>query len=329
MCRFRRNEKFMEDFELLSEVARLYYNNNMTQSQIAKQVHTSRSTISRLLQEARDKKIVEITIHYPWDRTSQLEQQLLNKFKLKDIRVLETRGRQEEEAFRGVTLLAARYMESVITDNTILGISWGRTVRYTVEQLKPERKFSIKVVQLFGAAIPNSKVDGFEVVRRCANIYGGECYYIHAPLFVSNQQAREALIENPHIKETLTIAENATIIVTGIGSLESPTAPSQTWTNYLSKDLIAQLRKNGTAGHICAYHYNIMGNVLPTHVHEGIVGVRSDLLKKVPTVIGIASGVEKTRAIVGALNGKLINVLITDDTTARKVLEISSELEQS
>lgn len=317
----------MEEFELLSEVAHLYYDNNMTQSEIAKQVHTSRSTISRLLQEAREKKIVEITIHYPWDRASQLEQQLLTTFKLKDVRVLETHGRQQEEAFRGVTLLAARYMENVITDKTILGISWGRTVRTTVEQLKPERRFPIKVVQLFGAAIPNSKVDGFEVVRRCTNIYGGECYYIHAPLFVSNRQAWEALIENPHIKETLTIAENATTIVTGIGSLESVTAPSQTWTHYLSKDLIAQLRKKGTAGHICAYHYDITGNILPTSVHEGIVGVGLDLLKKVPTVIGIASGAEKTRAIVGALNGKLINVLITDDTTARKVLEISSKLD--
>ena len=315
----------MDELEMLSEVARLYYENDMTQSEIAKQIHTSRSTVSRLLTEAREKKVVEITIHYPWDRAPQLEQQVLAKFGLKDVRILETRGRGDEETLRGVSLLAARYIDSVIKEDTILGVSWGRAVHTTVELLKPERKIPIKVVQLFGAAIPNSQTDGFDVVRRAATTYGGECYYIHAPLFVDNAETRDALLENPHIKETLRIAENADIVVTGIGSLESALSPSQTWLGYLSDEAIAELKKKGAVGHICAHHYDLIGNVLPIKIHEGIVGVGLELLKKVPVVIGVASGIEKARAILGALNGKLINTLITDDSTAERVLELSAE----
>lgn len=314
----------MEELEMLSEVARLYYDNNMTQSEIAKQIHTSRSTVSRLLNEAREKKVVEITIHYPWDRSPQLEQQLASRFGLKDIRVLESRGRRGDEALRGVSLLAARYIDGVVKENSILGVSWGKAVHNTVELLKPERKLPIKVVQLFGAAIPNSRTDGFDVVRRTAATYGGECYYIHAPLFVDSAEAKEALLENPHIKETLRIAAKADIIVTGIGSLEPTVSPSQTWIGYLSKEAIAELKGKGAAGHICAHHYDITGNVLPIKLHEGIVGIDIEILKKVPVVIGVASGIEKARAIFGALNGKLINTLITDDSTAEKVLALAS-----
>jgi deoxyribonucleoside regulator len=315
----------MEEHEMLSEVARLYYENNMTQSEIAKQIHTSRSTVSRLLTEAREKKVVEITIHYPWDRSPELEHHFLATFGLKDVRILESRGRHGEEALRGVALLAARYLDSVITDDTILGVSWGRTVHYTVELLKPARKIPIKVVQLFGAAIPNSQTDGFDVVRRTAAIYGGECYYIHAPLFVGSAEARDALLESPHIKETLRLAEKATVILSGIGSLESPLSPSQTWISYLSRQEIAELKKIGAAGHINAHHYDLAGNVLPIKLHEGIVGLGVEALKKVPVVIAVASGVEKARAILGALNGRLVNTLITDDSTAEKVLALSRE----
>lgn len=320
MCIERRNRMFMDEFELLSEIARLYYDNNMTQSEIAKQVHTSRSTVSRLLQEARDKRIVEITIHYPWDRSPQLEQQLLNKFNLKDIRVLETRGRQAEEALRGVGVLAARYLESNITEHTILGMSWGRTVYSTVEMLKPGKNLPIKVVQLFGAAIPKSRVDGSDLVRRVASIYGGEYYYIHAPLSVRSLEAKSVLIRDPHIKETLMLAEKADIILTGIGSLEPAYSPSRTWISYLSKEEISMIRKKGAVGHICAYHFDKTGQVLDISHHQSIIGVDIELLKRVPLVVGVASGQEKANAVLGALNGRLINVLITDDTTAQLVL---------
>lgn len=313
----------MEELELLSEVARLYYDNNMTQSEIAKQVHTSRSTVSRLLQEAREKKIVEITIHYQWDRAPQLEQQLLNRFNLKDIRVLETRGRQDEQTIRGVGLLAARFLQSKITEHTILGMSWGRTVYNTVEMLKPEKNLPIKVVQLFGAAIPKSNADGSDLVRRFAAKYRGESYYIHAPLSVGSQEAKSALIRNPHIKETLMLAEKADIILTGIGSLESSFSPSQTWLSYLSKEEVSMIRKLGAVGHICAYHFDKTGHVLDISHHQSIIGVDIDLLKRVPLVVGVASGQEKANAVLGALNGKLINVLITDEITAQLVLNIA------
>lgn len=312
----------MDELELLSEVAKMYYVQNLTQNEIAKEIHTSRSTVSRLLQEARDKGVVEITIHYPWDRALAIEQRLQQQFDLKDVRVLETRGRSEEETLRGVALLAARYLSSIITEDTILGMSWGRMIYHTVQLIKANRDMEIKVVQLFGAAIPNNKIDGLELVRQLASKYNGQYYSIHAPLFVENQEVKQSLMQNPHIKETLALAQQATIIMTGIGSLESQLAPSQTWLGFLSPAVIHQLKVQGAVGHICAHHYDINGQILDVDLHQGIVGAGLDIIHKAPQVLGVASGKEKARAMLGALRGKHINILITDDITAQKVLQL-------
>ena len=129
------------------------------------------------------------------------------------------------------------------------------------------------------------------------------------------------MIQNPHIKETLDLAQQATIIMTGIGSLESQLAPSQTWLGFLSPTVIQQLKVQGAVGHICAHHYDIDGRILDIDIHQGIVGAGLDILHKAPQVLGVASGREKSRAILGALRGKHINILITDDVTAQKVLQ--------
>jgi DNA-binding transcriptional regulator LsrR (DeoR family) len=221
-------------------------------------------------------------------------------------------------------MLAARYIDGIIKDGSILGLSWGRMVYQTVQALRPERDLAIKAVQLFGAAIPNNRIDGSEVARLFAGKYKGQYYSLHAPLFVENPLLKEALLQDPHIRETLDLAQQADIIITGIGSLESQLTPSQTWLGYLNRKEIDQLRKRGAVGHICAHHYDNEGKILEIELNRGIIGAGLSLLHTAPQVIGIASGQEKSRAILGALRGHHINTLITDDVSARKVLELAS-----
>ncbi|WP_346353945.1 sugar-binding transcriptional regulator [Azotosporobacter soli] len=311
----------MEDIELLCEVSRLYYENNMTQNDIAKQIHTSRPTVSRLLQEARDKGVVEIIIHYPWDRSPQLEQELISRFGLMDIRVLDSSRLSGDDVLIGVCRLAARYLQGVLKENTTLGLSWGQTMYHTIQQLRPEQQFPIKVIQLFGAAnSANRLTDGPDLVRQLANLYGGECYYIHAPLFVENSETRTALLQDPHINETLLMAREADIALTGIGSLDK--TQNMTASRYLDKKMIDALKAQGSIGHICAQHYDINGQVLATDIHQRLIGISLDDLHKIRQVIGVACGKVKVPSILGALRGQLINTLITDDVTARQVLEL-------
>ena len=100
--------------ELLAQVAHLYYEDDLNQDQIARRIGTSRSTVSRMLQEAREAGVVEITVHTPWKTVPELEDALRARFGLRGVRVLLGRGRSPEEILRGLGALAGRYVDSII-----------------------------------------------------------------------------------------------------------------------------------------------------------------------------------------------------------------------
>jgi DNA-binding transcriptional regulator LsrR (DeoR family) len=311
----------MEDIDLLCEVSRLYYECNLTQTEISAKVHTSRSTVSRLLQEARDKGVVEIIIHYPWNRSPEIEQEFLSRFGLKDVRILDSQNLKPDDVAKGVYQLGARYMQSLLRENMLLGISWGRTIYHTIQRLRPEQKIPLKVIQLFGAANSSNRMtDGPDLVRQLANLLGGECYFIHAPLFIGSPKAKEALLSDPHIKKTLALAYKADVALTGIGSISDDATDNRSSSSYLTAADIEQLKNQGSVGHICAQHYDIHGNILDTDIHKGLIGIPLNSLHNIKQVVGIAYGESKVIPLLGALRGKHINTLITDTVTANKVL---------
>jgi len=312
----------IERTELLARVASMYYEDNLNQDEIARRIDTSRSTVSRMLQEAREAGMVEITVHYPWKTVPEIKDDLIARFHLRQARVLLGRGRPYEEILRGLGVLAARYIESILIDSATLGISWGVAVYSTVRTLRPDRKLPITVVQMVGAVGEGDPlIDGPELARLLASVYGGEYRYLHAPLIVEDTHAREVLLQEPRICETLSLARRAGVALVGIGA-PSPEVYSLLRAGYLDRDALAQLRAQGVVGDICARHYDAHGRVLDIELNRRIVGIELEALHDIEQVIGVAGGEAKAEAILGALRSGHVNVLITDDVTARKVLAL-------
>jgi DNA-binding transcriptional regulator LsrR (DeoR family) len=313
-----------ERTELLAHVASQYYEEGLTQAEIAQRISTSRSTVSRLLEEAREKKIVEITIHYPWKSDLELENALKGRFSLQHISVLSGRGRSYPEILRGLGVLAARHIESILFPDAVLGISWGTAVHSTVRALKPEQKLNITVVQTIGAVgSGDPMIDGPDLARFLASIYGGEYRYLHAPVIVEHSPLREALLKEPRIYKTLSLARRADIILVGIGSLV-PEMSSLLRAGFLDRGTLAQLREQGAAGDICARHYDTDGRVMDIELNQRIVGIELKDLHRIEHVIGVAGGEAKAEAILGALRGGHVKVLVTDDEAALKVLDLDT-----
>ena len=312
----------IERTELLAQVASLYYESNLTQADISQRMGTSRSTVSRLLQEARETGLVEITIHYPWKRSPEVEQQLLQHFHLREARVLVGQDRLYEEILHGLGELAARYIESVLVEGTILGISWGTAVYSTVQALRPDRGLPITVVQMIGAVgTGNPQIDGPDLARQLANMYGGEHRYLHAPLIVEEAHVREVLLQEPGIRETLSLARRADMALVGIGSLV-PEVSSLLRAGYADREALTRLRAQGAVGDVCARHYDAQGRVLDIELNQRIVGVELEALHDIEQVIGVAGGGAKAEAILGALRGGHVNVLVTDDLAACELLRL-------
>ncbi|MBI5029128.1 MAG: sugar-binding transcriptional regulator [Chloroflexi bacterium] len=310
--------------ELLAEVARYYYSQNLTQAEIGRRMNASRSTVSRMLQQAIEKGIVKITINYPWERDRELEKNLIEKFHLREARVLIGKGRSEEEIRDGMGVLAARLVDAHVKDGSILGISYGRSLASTVAALAPNRKVAVTVVPIIGALGTDTPlIDGPELVRQIAQIYGGDYRYLPVPLLVEDVRTREALVQSAQIHDTLVLARRSSVALLGIGA-PAPEVSSMIWSGYLNERELAHMREQGAVGHMCGQFFDREGNVLDVDLNRRAIGIGIKTLQNIETVIAVAGGEAKAEAILGALRGRYLNLLVTDDLAAQRILALAS-----
>lgn len=311
-----------EKRNMLASVANLYYNAEMTQNQIAERFFTSRSKISRMLKEARQLGIVEITIREPWDRNMELEQEFIKKFRLKDVRIIQTKEANDTMVLQKLGEVAAYYMDNQIDEHTVLGISWGNTMYHTVKAVKTSKNIPLTVVPIMGAAnVRRPERDSIDLSKELAYAYGGTYHYIYAPLFVNSEEIRKSLEEEPNIKECLDLARSANMILTSVGSIVY-----KSWKAYLSTRDLYNLEKKGAIGHIGGHFYDKDGNEVKTPMVGKMIGVGLDDIKNTENVICVAGLEMKAEAILGAIRGRYINTLITDENAARKILKLDQRI---
>ncbi len=306
----------------LARIASLYYDHGKTQQEIAEEIGVTRSAVSRLLAEAREKGIVEIIVHYPWRTSPQLEEALMRTFNLKAARVLVRGDKSYEEMLRGLGVLAAQYFDSILHDGMIIGISWGTALYQMIRALRPRQLAKAEVVQLIGATGAESvPTNGPILAQLLCRRLGCRCWHLHAPLIVDSRAGREALLQERSIRETLQRARLADVALVGIGSTRSDLY-SLLRTGYVTEEEAQRIRMSGAVGDVCAQHYSITGEWLDIDINHRVVGIDLDTLTSIDTVIGVAGSSRKGQAILGALRGGYVNVLITDDQAAQKVLAL-------
>ncbi|MGN0417462.1 sugar-binding transcriptional regulator [Anaerostipes faecalis] len=310
-----------EKRNMLATVANLYYNSDMTQNQIAERFFTSRSKISRMLKEARQLGIVEITIREPWDRNMELEQEFIRRFRLKDVRIINPKEANNTMVLQKLGEVAAYYLDNLIDANTILGISWGNTMYHTVKAVNTSKNIPLSVVPIMGAAnVRKPERDALDLSKELAYAYGGTYHYIYAPLFVNSSDVKKSLEEDPTIKECLNLARNANIILTSVGSIVY-----KSWKAYLSTRDLYHLEHKGAIGHIGGHFYDKNGIEVITPMAGKMIGLGLEDIKRVENVVCVAGLEMKSEAILGAMRGGYIDTLITDEACAQKILEIDAQ----
>ncbi len=318
----KRDENLARKLSLLSEIAVMYYEDGLTQDQIAENVSISRTRISRLLQEARDKKIIRIEVNYKVSRNYRAEDLLKAKFGLKDARIFNSRNSLPENVIKGVAGLAADYFEEIIKPNQVVGVSWGRFVSATINEMTGNPDIKPTVVQLMGATHATvSYIDVPGLIRKMIRLYDGKGYYLNAPLYIEDEIVRKSLKQQPLVANTIEKANLLDIVVTGIGDVSHKTF-SYVWEGYDVDALLEEMKSHNAVGSVLARTYDINGKPITNDLNDRIIGVDLNKLKRVKTVIGVAGGDGKARAILGALRGGFINVLISDSTCVNEVLDL-------
>ncbi len=315
----RRTASDVRRDDLIAEVATLYYQVRLDQEEIARRVGVSRSTVSRMLSEALETGIVEIRIRRPLPLSEELQRDLTGEFGLRDALVLESGGRREEVLAR-VGRLAARYLDTTLGDGDVLAISWGTGVRAVADGLDPKAPRHVEVIQMLGGAgSRDSDVDGTELARRLADLLGGRCRFLNVPLVVDDERVADALLRQRAVRETLAAAAQADVALVGIGALV-PSVSSLLRAGHLTRREITRIRRTGAVGDVCGHLFTVEGALVDAELVRRIVTVDVAALRRIPRVVGVAVGAQKADAILGALRSRLVNVLVTDDATARRVL---------
>lgn len=310
-----------EQAELLARVAHLYFEQGDDQSAIARRLRVSRSSVSRLLTQARKSGIVEIRIHYPLTPDPALEQQFCEKFGLQAALIIKTAATNQSEIRTQVARQAARYLETHLAPNTTIALSRGRTLHAVVEQFTPGARRNVNVVQLVGTLQANrSAEDDGNLARALAQKIGGEYYNLTAPLFVENVETRRALLQEPSIATVLDLARHAKLALVGIGSLDRQSS-AIVRQKLLATHQVEKLRRGRAVGEICSQYFNSSGEIVSTELSERTIALELSALKQM-RVVGVATGAHKAKAILGALRGGYVSVMITDEQTAKLVLDL-------
>lgn len=305
---------------LLAEIAEQYFIEGKTQAQIARGIGVDRSMISRWLTEARNLGIVDIRVNWPIVVDNKLEQNLIEAFNLRGASVVVEQPNRTDGLLGNLAKAGSWLLRDYLTPDVSIGIGLGSAVREVIDALDFPARPAGGIVQLTGSlGSHNRTMDGHDLVLRAAAKMGGDTFFLNAPFILESTDLALALRRNQSVRETLNKARDCSVALVGIGTMghEHDTLLSG---GYIEQADMEYLESEGAVGNVCGLHFTIDGEPTAPDYEERLITVRKEDLCSIPDRIGIAGGLEKIHAILGALRSRMVNILVTDYLTAEQLL---------
>ena len=324
VCLFMSSENDAGELRLMSKASSLYYLQGYNQREIADRLHLSRPKVSRLLQRARDRNIVQISVTSPEGNFVDLETEFEERFDLEEMVITfsglsDTNG---DAAFlkRQIGAAAANYLQRTVEEGDVLGITWGTTLQAMMQALPPLETEDVHVVQtLGGVGPPEAEAHAADLSRRLAQLLDGRLTALPTPGIVDDPQVRDVLVSDRHAQTALELFSELTTAYVGIGALstnpifeEDPAVSQQTYDDLVASEAV---------GDIALRFFDSDGQTVHSSLDDRLIGITLEQLNDTDVVVGVAGGPEKVDAIRGALRGRLVDVLITDHATATRIAE--------
>ena len=313
----------IDELRLIARVARMYYEWDMRQSEIAKQLDLSQATVSRLLTRSKEEGIIRISVNLPSGVYTELEETLVKKFGLRDVIVVDSLDDNEKLIQRDLGAATAYYLESAIRPNEIIGISsWSATLLALVDALHSlPKKPGVKVVQLLGGVgNPAVEAHATRLTSRMAQLVNGEAIYLPVAGVLSTEAARDVLMADEVTQHATRLFDQVTTALVGVGAIDPSPLLAQSG-NIFSPQELNLLRKEKAVGDILLRFYGQNGELVQTGLEKRVISMTLEQLSKVNRAVGVAGGFRKYAGILGALHGRWINILVTDHFTAERLVK--------
>lgn len=306
------------DRGLKIKIAFLYYSCGMTQEEIASRLSLTRQKVNAAIGTLRDDGIVSISVCGGASEYARYEQTLESEFSLKRV-IVSPSYDDPALAFLKVANTAAQYLEGEISNGDRVGVSWGRTLKATVREMRFSHKSDCCVVQLMGA----QSMDGFgtksdDIVRSLAEKLDCASYLLYAPVIVSRKETKDLLIGEKPIMRSFEAMEGCDVGIFGIGEINEDAPMNKL--GYLSDGDIERLRTDGFVADIGLNPIRADGSYDGCFLGERLLNATPECIGKMKNTVGIASGAQKARAVTAALRSGLIKTLIIDEILAKQII---------
>lgn len=308
-----------EKQRLSIDAARLYYQSDYSQQQIATRLGVSRPTVSRLLQYAKEQGYVRIHIADPLEDIGELAKRLKERYRLEQVRVAYSPLNEYEEIKKNIGRKAAAFLHEIVKDGDIIGVTWGTTMYSLACQLKGKRVQGVEVVQLKGGVSHSqSNTYAAETVHLFAKAYHTIARYLPLPVIFDNPELKRMVENDQHIRRIIELGRQANIAVFTVGTVKDDALLFRL--GYLGPEEKAVLQQTGV-GDICSRFFDAEGRICNEAINSRTVGIELADLRHKESSILVAGGERKIAAIQAALAGGYANILITDQFTAKALLE--------
>jgi len=307
------------DIIRLVEISKLYYENHLTQSEIASKLNISRPTVSKLLAEAKKRGIVKVEIKSPLESNDLLLEQLVGMYKLKGGLIVPTLSNDDNIIAKLTISQGAIYLEGLLDTMKNVGLGWGYSMGGLIDAMNPQapkENIDRAVCPIIGSAANAIRwYQTNELTRIFTEKTGFKPYFLHAPAFPLSEDNKKLFENTFEYQEILNLWAELDTVILSIGTY--PSVPDQATAARFGN----KLRESRAVGMIAAYYFDIDGTIIESE-NDIVIRLPLDILRKVKRVIAISGGEKKISSTRGALLTGIITHLITDEITTHKIMKI-------
>ncbi|WP_368552625.1 sugar-binding transcriptional regulator [Enterococcus faecalis] len=311
--------------KLLAKIAYLYYVENKTQTEISKMLDIYRTSVSRMLAQAKKEGIIKIEIVGFDSDVFALEEYVKQKYDLHKIDItVNDSSASEEEKNEALAQSAAQFVRNVIFDNQIIGISWGSTLSRMIEKLENRYMENTIFCPLAGGPSHiNSKYHVNTLVYKIARKFHGKSSFVNATVIQENEESTDGILQSKYFQNTLEYWRDLDVAIVGVGG--SLDEQDSQWRDLLTKEDYCVLEKEEAVGECSCRFFNREGKLVYNELQNRTIGISLANMAKIPKAIAIARGDKKVQALLAMIRKKYVNCIVSDRETIIGILHLDND----
>jgi DNA-binding transcriptional regulator LsrR (DeoR family) len=308
-----------EEASLAARAAWLYFSGGLKQGEVAERLGVPGTKAHRLIARATRDGFVRVFVDGPVAECVRLEQDLSQRFGLATCRVVPDLG-EPGLPLKALGLAGAAYLRQVLEGDShaCIGIGHGRTIAAAVNEMPRVNAPGTTIVSLLGGLTRKFAANPFDVIHRLAEKTNSAAYLLPVPLYANTAADKEVLMAQMGVAKVREMWGRATLLLAGIGAVGARAHLSEV--GSVTEAEMDELHARGAVGEILGHYFDADGARVPSSLDGRVMAPPVEELQN-RMLVALAGGRDKAAAMSAVLKSGLLKGAITDEATARRLVD--------